>query len=323
MKKLNYLLATMLALILSTGLAKADVGDVITSLDQLSNSKCYTIKAPRGALVMNTSGTAVCSSHYSNGTTVLGAASTKAEDGQWAILALNGNSYYLYNVGSGKFFNPNNTISFNYNGALTLKEVTSPDGNYKFKITNGSNTLNNNNNGGFALDAWSAEDNGNKLVITEAGDFDANIFDNQISFTYNYLLDGQVVYTESRIQYTTQPFDIKPLNRVPGHVSYSGGPTGNVQLTDQGKTYDIVCTLDEAKMPFKYSTSFENAKWYQIKIERTPAKYAKFDGTNISNSTTAPTETTAEDRFAFVGNPFGFKIYNQAAGADKAFGPQA
>ena len=324
MKKLNYLLATMLALILSTGLAKANVGDVITSLDQLSNSKCYTIKAPRGALVMNTSGTAACSSHTGNGGTVYTSASTTAEDGQWAILTLNGNSYYLYNVGARKFLNADNTITPAQKSTLTLKDLTSPNGNYKFKITSGSNTLNNNNQGGFALDGWSTEDNGNKLVITEAGDFDPSIFDTQITYTYNYLFNGEVVYTESRTSFRGEEYSaIKPQNRVPGHVSYSGGPTGTVQSTDQNKTYDIVCTLDKAKMPFKYSSSFEDAKWYQIKIERTPAKYAKFDGTNISNSTTAPTETTAEDRFAFVGNPFGFKIYNQAAGADKAFGPEA
>ena len=105
MKRIYYFLASVLIALISTGGAKAETGDVITSLDQLVNNKCYTIKCKRGQMVVNNSKTAICSSHYGNGVNTLDAASTEEADGKWALLTINGSGRYLYNLGTKMFVN--------------------------------------------------------------------------------------------------------------------------------------------------------------------------------------------------------------------------
>lgn len=319
MKRIYYFLASVLIALISTGGAKAETGDVITSLDQLVNNKCYTIKCKRGQMVVNNSKTAICSSHYGNGVNTLDAASTEEADGKWALLTINGSGRYLYNLGTKMFVNISSKLVNNAAQAVTVDvmEASNPDGNYKFKIKQGSNTLNNNNSGGIALDGWSTEDNGNRLMITEAGDFDATPFQTTITVTYNYMLNGTKVYSDQKSTFATMDF---PSPTKPAYVECSA-PSGTVQASDNGKSFDITCTT-AADMPFSISSDFASAKWYQVKIKRNPVKYAKFDGTNISNSTTAPETLATEDIFAFVGSPYGFNIYNAKAGQNAPFGPK-
>ena len=168
--KILFLLTSFLMLVLGTGSSYAEVGDVLTTLDQISNSKYYTITAPRGGLVLNSSETGVVSKKKSGGSVDNAEASTEADADKWAILSHDGVSYYLYNVKNKKVLNADGSMSPNLSEALELMLATNPDGNYMFKIKKGDNTLNNNNSGGFLLDSWSTEDAGNRLTIVEAGD---------------------------------------------------------------------------------------------------------------------------------------------------------
>ncbi len=77
--KILFLLTSFLMLVLGTGSSYAEVGDVLTTLDQISNSKYYTITAPRGGLVLNSRETGVVSKKKSGGSVDNADASTEAD----------------------------------------------------------------------------------------------------------------------------------------------------------------------------------------------------------------------------------------------------
>ena len=318
--KILFLLTSFLMLVLGTGSSYAEVGDVLTTLDQISNSKYYTITAPRGGLVLNSSETGVVSKKKSGGSVDNAEASTEADADKWAILSHDGVSYYLYNVKNKKVLNADGSMSPNLSEALELMLATNPDGNYMFKIKKGDNTLNNNNSGGFLLDSWSTEDAGNRLTIVEAGDFDASILDNLSSITFSVLDgSGNIVATE------TIERCIKGVTYSSQYASFKGVTLANpsVEATGENKNVTTSFTIDESAFPFKFSADTQNGpSWYMLKVNRSTPKYCTFDGTSIKTSTDL-TETSFSKKtaFCFVGTPFGFKIVN-ALHKDMAFGPK-
>lgn len=101
--------------------------------------------------------------------------------------------------------------------------------------------------------------------------------------------------------------------------------TPTVTATDSAQTISTTYTFDSTAYPFEISSSYNNAKWYQLIIQRSPVKYSQYNAENkhVANTTTAPANIADVDCFAFVGSPFGFRLYNKAAGADAPFGPAA
>ena len=320
MKRTRYFLLCILLSLIGVTATKANVGDVITSLDQLSNNKCYTISTKRGKMVMNTAGYAVCSSHTGGGSTVLSAASTKEADGQWVILKLQDKSYYLFNVGKRQFLRPNANFTPELNDAniFEIISLTSPNGNYLFKIKSGSNYINNNNSGDIVINSYSAEDDGNKISFVEAGDFDGSIFDTEVTLTYNYILDNNSVKKGTKTTFASLEY---PLPDIPAYVEASA-LSGTVQSTDNGNTFDIVCTYNN--YPFKFypeGTAWKSIHyWYDLKINN---KYIIFDENtspdkcSLSNTLTAEQKTDNKLTFAFIGDPLnGFRIVNYGKGED-------
>lgn len=98
------------------------------------------------------------------------------------------------------------------------------------------------------------------------------------------------------------------------------GENATVTATGNDTTVNVTYTLDDRQWPFELSTSYDSATWYQVMI-RDSSKYCQYDGSTITNSSTEPSSLTRKDLFAFVGTPFGFRIYNAKSGADKPFGP--
>lgn len=315
MKQTCYLLASVLMAFMSAGSAEAAAGDVITSLSNLSNSKCYTITTERGQMVANASKTAVCSSLTHGAAT--GSASTEAADGQWAILKLDDNGYYLFNVGTRLFLK--STCLFNANvgefgDALTVQAATSPNGNYMFKITSGTNTLNNDDYGNIMLNSWNTEDAGNLITITEAGDFDATIFNSSLTLTYDYYVDNQKIYSDTKTTFQTQAY---PAPTKPDYTECDT-PAGTAQASDNGKTFNIPVTI-ASSFPFKYSaesTAWSDLFWYRLKINN---KYIVYDESVTTDKcnllTDATTAVNDKIAFAFIGDPYnGFRIVNYTKG---------
>ena len=103
MKRVLNSLIALILLLAGSSVANAAVGDVVTTLEGLSNSKVYTITAPRGALVLNAAGTNVCCG-------TKGTPSTEAGADQWGVISYKG-GWLLYNVAKGQFFNPEGSFT--------------------------------------------------------------------------------------------------------------------------------------------------------------------------------------------------------------------
>lgn len=174
MKKYIYYFMSLIVTLLVSTTAKAEVGDVVTSLDQLGQSKCYTISTSRGKVVLNTSKTGVVSSHQNDGSVVNSNASTNADDGKWVILVADGH-YYLYNVSKSQFLSTTNRFSA-VPTALSIESASSPSGDYQYVVKGGAGlVLYNNNLGVVGFSSSATADDGVRVCLQEAGEFDQSL----------------------------------------------------------------------------------------------------------------------------------------------------
>ena len=109
MKRYVYYLLSLIVTVMISTTVNAEVGDVITSLNQLNKSKCYTISTRRGKLVLNRDKTGILSSHKSGGETVNISASLDEKDAKWAVLPVDG-GYCLYSLGNGQYLTSANSF---------------------------------------------------------------------------------------------------------------------------------------------------------------------------------------------------------------------
>ena len=143
--------------------------NVVTSLEAISNSKCYTLTAARGGIFPNGNGTNIVPNQNAAASTVAGA-------DKWALLTYQGSSYYLYNLNTQKFLKGDGSLGALPDQAFTLSKMTSPIGVFQFMLKYGSNTLNHNGTD-FVINSWGSADDGNIIMICEAGTFDASDMD--------------------------------------------------------------------------------------------------------------------------------------------------
>lgn len=160
--------------------AFAEVGEVVTDLTQLSNTKCYTI-TPRG----NDRGTwyynAADASHLYSTDKVKATVSTTDPAQQFAFIKSESGHYYVYSVGGNKF------LQYSSDGTcLLVDELTSSDSYATFLTSTGNNkeypwvvALNGHHIGisngyqyGVITHYNSTNDDGNCIKIVEAGNFD-------------------------------------------------------------------------------------------------------------------------------------------------------
>lgn len=142
---------------------------LIFSLDDLSNTKAYTVACDRGAML-------------TNGETIASTSSTdyaSADPGQFAIISYEDN-YYLYSVADKKFVTNSGTLSdVPVNGAadaIKMDPKTAPYFFWYFTVAEGTNygvnTNGTGNLGGIVINDWMTADAGNQYYMIEAADFD-------------------------------------------------------------------------------------------------------------------------------------------------------
>ena len=131
----------------------APAGSVVSSVNDLSNNKKYTIFCERGAL--NTNNGSIDIDLHNN---------LAAKD--FAIVN-HDNNYYLWSVDDQMFVTADGTLqTYPTDNIVTVASVTAP----LFKFNYGSNRMNANANGVF-INSWNTDDSGNKFLIMETGDF--------------------------------------------------------------------------------------------------------------------------------------------------------
>lgn len=141
---------------------------VVHTLADLSNSKAYTIRCDRGAL-LTTNDYLASTAHGSL---------TQAEAANFAVISYE-DHYYLYSVADNKFVTNSGALAdelvSGVEDAIILEAKTDPYFLSYFIINGAKNGLNTNGNDpyGYVINTWMTADAGNQYYLIEAADFDA------------------------------------------------------------------------------------------------------------------------------------------------------
>lgn len=277
---------------------------------QFANNKLYTLTCRRGGLVLNDDHTGLAA----------GQTRTDApdEDKLFAILNIEGKNY-MYSPVTKEFLNYRN--NGNWVDALGTPihfSTSNADGKYLYMLSvknDNGGTYYFNNNGQIVINSWDTPDAGNRWLIEEAEDFDptealALAEESFFAVTNRILFNGQVVGEE---------IYKLPDGSKPPKLS-SQWITDYTSITEPE---DIPFTIHENTIidyevewtgPFEFSTSEEDAVWYNMNIrsvwyvgkQDSEPYYPTKDNGEVTN--------TAEYLWAFGGDPYHVKVYNFATG---------
>ena len=158
--------------------------------------------------------------------------------------------------------------------------------------------------------------NNNKVTLTEFKVYIQKV--EIVTVTYNYIWNGISFATENVEAAIGYAFP------APAKLPYgfsANAPAGEVTEADNGKTYDVACTVS---LPFEYADSYANiTKWYYMQMHSNNKRYIEYiaDGNYLEWADASLPESGSKKAYAwaFVGDPVnGFKLYNRAAGSSVA-----
>ncbi len=288
----------------------------VTSLEGFSQDKCYTFATTvRGAWAVDAAGT-LFSSTGDQGLAV-DATDTKQ---QFAVLSVNGADYYLYSVSAEKFVKADRSLVEGLADAIAIADASSVGaGRVQFRFRDVNNAyINLGGSNQMAVDWWGTIDEGNAVLVSEAGDFNAEkalaMLSNVCTVTYEYTYEDVVKFTQEIV---VTKGDAYPAVQPP-YGTTAETPAGNVE---EDVTVKIALTM--VQLPFVASADVENIEaWYYVQMHSNNKKYIQYlaDQTYIEWAD-AEMDETAKDTYtwAFVGSIFdGFKMVNKAATVEKA-----
>ncbi len=321
-------------------LAVLGVQAQVTSLDQLSNSKAYTIASARCFFqVVDGYDSFVTSNGSVEG--IVTEASAESANQQFAILK-GDNDYYLYSVGAQKFVNSDGSLvaAPGMDTPVTVTIGSSTD--YPIMMNYSGNYINTQDTGsgyanGYVINSWSTADAGNQFKVVEVADVDLSAAvaaidsyeHNAITVTVRYSLCYGGTECAS---YETTTKGAAPLTvTFDAPQTYLGATcadsTRTSEVANETKTINVVYnyTLNAAELPIvpttvKDGVFADSTKWYYLEVQK-KGKYCYYNGGDMIKAQTL-TSQPAESKYfySFVGNPVsGFQIYTYDGGADKMF----
>ena len=311
-----------------------DIAVPITKVDDLSNSKLYSIvpkDATRGVLYATSTSTRLdaCGGTRGGASNPTVAVNHKSSEQQFALYNHEGN-IYLYSVGANKFvggivdgryFQLTDTPTHSY----TVVE-SDPAGYFIIKLDN-SNYINVSTGWeAGCVGAWATQDDGNQLVISAVANMPEsvsttlyNAFHTQRNFTYTFKYNGEVKATQTCSGNVNEAYPEVDASLFPYGVTATK-PEGTIP-SDVASNIELELTVGE--LPFE-ATEDVNAinKWYFMQMHSNNKRYIEYiaDGDYMEWT---DTEVNAANRdaymWAFVGNIWdGFKLVNKAATTAKA-----
>ena len=231
---------------------------------------------------------------------------TKTDDGKYTIESTGHTGYYLTN-------SPGWGSSYSWQ-IITVSSLTSTSDMAEdyvqgdlFRLYTGSNWLNSQGNisnwlmngGTGEWTVWCAYE------VTEAqGTF--------YTITYNYQINGVTYETEEFSVLDGANYPIPTASKFPDYVTCSA-PSGTV-TQDETKNLEVTVT----DYPFTLSSSYNDATWYYIKMRGNVYAYSNTGGGTNQAPYASSNGETDYYKWAFVGTPFGYKIYNKAVGSGSA-----
>lgn len=339
------LMAMLTMLVCVVGIAWAD-NTVATTPSTTLKTGYYVIKTfsdktgSDGAYAYgDTSNKEVRSTNQSSDFTLEGA-SVDDEKYVWGVTVNTDGSIVIKNKSCDYYFGafsqggwPNYTISsgFNVNSSANLLPVVSTTNTNCFVLRSSSQQTITFSNGRLGskkedhyiyvcantdskLSYWyyDAQSNAESATNTAKFQFYEVTYDApvQVSFTYNYILDGVSKRTESVSAMTKGAFPA-PTN-LPAFITASA-PEGTVATSDNGGKIDIVC---QSTLPFGTSSAASPIYYYMENATETPTRlYA--NGSNMSYRESAQASALNDvrgDLWYVTGNPFdGLEFHNVGA----------
>ena len=286
---------------------------------EFEKDKLYTLRCRRGSLVLNSSHTGLD----------VGQVRTNApkEDGQFAIIGIEGNNY-LYSPVTKKFLVYNNNGRWvNSLGTPITFDSSRADGKYLYMMSVTSNegqTLYFNNSGSnLVINSWDTADDGNRWLIEEVGDFDptealALASQSLFAVTNRFLFNGEVVGSETRQM---------PKGSMPPEPSkeWTNAFVTLREPADIPYQIDGDITIDyevEWTGPFSFSTD-DKAYWYNMTIRSDyfvgKQDYEPYYPIGWIDENTL---MSGEYQWAFGGNPYHVLVYNRASGFEQTLTPE-
>lgn len=203
--------------------------------------------------------------------------------------------------------------SFKYSGAADDKTITIDE-----EVHNVTAEVQTIEKTGLATQAadFTLAGNNNKVTLTEFKVYIQKV--EIVTVTYNYIWNGISFATENVEAAIGYAFP------APAKLPYgfsANAPAGEVTEADNGKTYDVACTVS---LPFEYADSYANiTKWYYMQMHSNNKRYIEYiaDGNYLEWADASLPESGSKKAYAwaFVGDPVnGFKLYNRAAGSSVA-----
>ena len=283
---------------------------------EFANNKLYTISCPRGDLILSYdhSGLEAGQSAWWN---------VQDYEKQFAIITIDG-LQYLYSPYLNKYLKTGDVLAgewVDYLGSPIYFDPFSPLNDYYiYMITTrteyGSTLWFNNNSTTIVINNFSKPDDGNRWSITEAGDFDpteALALANQSLYavTNRYIWNDEVIASETfqlpsganlpepSSQYMNSFVSLSIYDEIPLQVE------GDMTIDYQVEWYG----------PFEFTTSPENAYWYNMTIRG--SYYVGRQDTEPYYPSVVDEETLMHDGnyyWAFGGNPYHVKLYNYSTG---------
>jgi len=285
---------------------------------EFANNKLYTIECPRGELIL--------SYNYQGLEAGQSAWWTVYDyEKQFAIINIEGNNY-LYCPYLKKYLRTGNVSNGEWVDALGSPiyfDTSNPYGEYIYMMSTLTDSGNilwfNNNTSTIVINTFSTPDAGNRWKITEVGEFDpTEALDiagtGFLAVNFNIMYDGKLVATSTeKVPYGSEmpklPSDLdnafvklKPIGTHPTYI-----------------TKETTVTYEATWIgPFDFTTSMEDAKWYNMTI-RSDYMVGK-----TQDEPYYPVEVFDADipfmpsyQWAFSGNPYKVKVYNRTTGLDE------
>ena len=166
-------------------------GEQVTNLSDLSNDKVYTLRSERAFLLYSSESTVSGSICTSTGKKVGTVEYSLIDPNLQFRIEKQGDKYYLYSVGAGKYVSANGSYEATASTELKIENV---GGNYPWKLVLGSNGMNSQiggqNDYGILVNSWTTADAGNCYQITEA-DKDLGLGIDNSEFTIH---DSELIY---------------------------------------------------------------------------------------------------------------------------------
>ena len=295
----------------------------VNTLEGFQSNKYYTVSTSgRGgwSVQMDTEGnyTQFCSTNDAGfGTTV----DKTNPRNQFAVLTVDNENYYLYNIAAQKFVKADRTLVDGVADALALTDASSQGaGRVRINFRDVNNSyINIGGSNQMTVDWWGTIDGGNAVLFVEAGEFDSSaaleMLSNVADVTYNFVCGGVTLATQT---VTVAKGEAYPAFNVTLPLGYEITVQKPEGIVDATTVVEIAVAVNNELLPFEAAANADEVTtWYYAQMHA-HGGYQWFIAPDGDGIATRDHKFVADEvdahLWGFVGTvETGFKMVNKAA----------